>query len=341
MRFGDLDLDFAEGALLAHAIVLPDVKLSKGHRLANCDIDHLRRAGLSKVVAAQLDDTDVDENQAAARLANSLPQQGLRCSSAATGRVNVYATVDGLCLVDRQAVDALNGVDWSITLATLADGVSVKKGDMVATIKIIPLAVPGASLLSATRLLEVGNPLRVLPFRSHAVTMVSTLLPALKQSTMNKTRAIFARRLRRSASEIVAELRVRHDASSLATALRSVADKSQDPPTLVVVFGASAVIDRGDVIPEAISRAGGEVIRVGIPVDPGNLLVLGTLGNVPVIGAPGCARSPKENGFDWVLDRVLAGSLPTHAELGRLGVGGLLTEIQSRPHLRETIPILE
>jgi molybdenum cofactor cytidylyltransferase len=104
---------------------------------------------------------------------------------------------------------------------------------------------------------------------------------------------------------------------------------------MIVVFGASAVIDQEDVIPAAIRRAGGEVIQVGMPVDPGNLLVLGRVGDIMVIGAPGCARSPKENGFDWVLNRILAGEQPDALDISGMGVGGLLMEIQSRPRLRD------
>jgi molybdenum cofactor cytidylyltransferase len=72
-----------------------------------------------------------------------------------------------------------------------------------------------------------------------------------------------------------------------------------------------------------------------MPVDPGNLLVLGQVDDVYVVGAPGCARSPKENGFDWVLDRILAGEQPTAREISGMGVGGLLMEIQSRPRPRD------
>jgi molybdenum cofactor cytidylyltransferase len=104
-----------------------------------------------------------------------------------------------------------------------------------------------------------------------------------------------------------------------------------DHPSLVIVFGASAVADAEDVIPAAIRLAGGAVDQVGLPVDPGNLLVLGHVGRIPIIGAPGCARSPKENGFDWVLNRILAGHPPDRAEMTSWGVGGLLMEIPSRP----------
>jgi molybdenum cofactor cytidylyltransferase len=103
---------------------------------------------------------------------------------------------------------------------------------------------------------------------------------------------------------------------------------------LLIAFGASAVVDGDDVIPAAIRLAGGEVTRLGMPVDPGNLIVLGRIGAIPVIGAPGCARSPKENGFDWVLNRMLAGLDVSSDDVAALGVGGLLTEIVSRPQPR-------
>jgi molybdenum cofactor cytidylyltransferase len=102
------------------------------------------------------------------------------------------------------------------------------------------------------------------------------------------------------------------------------------------VFGASAVVDARDVIPAAIVEAGGAVRQLGMPVDPGNLLVLGDLDGTPVIGAPGCARSPKENGFDWVLDRYLAGLDVSWEDITGMGVGGLLMEIESRPQPRAT-----
>jgi molybdenum cofactor cytidylyltransferase len=103
------------------------------------------------------------------------------------------------------------------------------------------------------------------------------------------------------------------------------------------VFGASAIADRRDVIPAAITDVGGTIEHFGMPVDPGNLLLIGQAGGVPVLGAPGCARSPVENGFDWVLMRLLAGLKVTRAELTGMGVGGLLMEIVTRPQPRESL----
>jgi molybdenum cofactor cytidylyltransferase len=107
-----------------------------------------------------------------------------------------------------------------------------------------------------------------------------------------------------------------------------------DGADALIAFGASAITDRRDVIPAAVEAIGGRIERFGMPVDPGNLLLLAERHGVPIIGAPGCARSPKENGFDWVLQRVLAGVPIRDADIRAMGVGGLLMEIASRPQPR-------
>jgi molybdenum cofactor cytidylyltransferase len=128
---------------------------------------------------------------------------------------------------------------------------------------------------------------------------------------------------------------VPHEAPSLAEALRRA---DLIGPDIVVVFGASAISDRRDVIPAAIEMAGGRIEHLGMPVDPGNLLLIAQMQGKPVLGAPGCARSPKENGFDWVLQRLLAGLTVGRAEIVALGVGGLLMEIKTRPQPRAEQP---
>jgi molybdenum cofactor cytidylyltransferase len=103
----------------------------------------------------------------------------------------------------------------------------------------------------------------------------------------------------------------------------------------VLIFGASAIVDRGDVVPQGLVAAGGDIVHLGMPVDPGNLLLLGRAGDVPVIGVPSCARSPKLNGFDWVLARTLANLEVTPHDIMDMGAGGLLMEIPTRPLPRE------
>jgi molybdenum cofactor cytidylyltransferase len=229
--------------------------------------------------------------------------------------------------VDRALIDAINAIDPSITIATVAEHAAVAAGQMVATVKIIPFAVASALVGEVTILCEGREAFAVHAFQPKRVGFIQTMLPGIKPSVLDKTTRVTQARLSRSGSVLSGEKRTAHDEAELAAA---IADSAADSD-LLLVFGASAVSDAADVIPAAIRKAGGRVERFGMPVDPGNLLVIGSVGAVAVLGAPGCARSPKENGFDWVLNRILAGETPTVEQLTGLGVGGLLMEIPTRP----------
>ena len=331
MKFGPVAVSDALGAVLAHATTAADKRFRKAHVLGADDIAVLNAAGIETVVAARLSADDLGEDVAATRLAEAMRHAGVEARPAATGRVNLHAVETGVFTVDKAMVDRVNGVDPAITVATLAQYSAVEAGQMVATVKIIPFAVAEGLVGQAAAILEAGETLAVHPFRPMRVGVVQTVLPSVKDSVLAKTIRITQARLARSGSSIGNELRTLHEAEPVAKAIASLAADHD----MVIVFGASALCDFEDVIPAAIRMAGGTVLRAGMPVDPGNLLVLGRLGEMPVIGAPGCARSPKENGFDWVLDRLIAGLDVTSNDIAGMGVGGLLMEIPTRPQPRE------
>ncbi|MEX3009397.1 NTP transferase domain-containing protein [Hoeflea sp. TYP-13] len=330
MKFGPVDTEAALGAILAHSLIVGKLRLKKGRILNQDDLAALKNAGVTEIVAARLEEGDVGEDEAAARLGEALAPNNIRAGAAATGRVNLFARENGLFRADKALVDRFNRIDPSITLATLDNNAQVAAGDMVATIKIIPLAVPSDSLRRAVEAVATPGIIAMQPFSPARVGLVATVLPSLKPSVMDKTARLLQERLNASGSTIVTEKRVAHNDAAVGEAVSELAGDCD----LIVAFGASAIVDAEDVIPSGIVQAGGVVDHVGMPVDPGNLLVLGYVGNVPVIGAPGCARSPKENGFDWVLARILSGDTPTSDTITTMGVGGLLKEIPSRPQPR-------
>lgn len=336
MKFGTFGIDEAEGVVLAHSQRLHDGTLAKGHTLSAGDIQRLKASGINEVIAVRIEQGDLGEDEAASRIAACFQGAHHTVTPANTGRVNFHASANGLFTADRDTVDRLNRIDPAITFACLDSHVPVMAGEMVGTVKIIPLAVSEAATLQAISLLQDAVPFAVLPFSSRNVSLVATRLPSLKPSVMDKTARVLTRRLTLSASTLVREIRCDHAAADVARAMKQVLSQADEAP-LIVVFGASAMTDFDDVIPAAIRLAGGEVVHAGMPVDPGNLLVLGKIGTVPVIGAPGCARSPAENGFDWVLNRILADQFPTARDLTGFGVGGLLKEISIRPSPREKI----
>lgn len=295
MKFGTLPLAEATGAILAHALQLPDGRLRKGTRLGAGEIARIAAAGIDRVIAAKPGSGDVGEDEAAGRIASALASSAIRAEPAATGRANLYAEVDGVFTADRARVDAINGVDPGITLATLGHLKAVNAGRMVATVKIIPYAV-GAGAVETAVELAAGAVIGIDRFVPRRIGVVATKLPSLKASVMDKTIRVLEGRLMASRSRLSGEIRTQHAAPAIAAGIAELLPASD----IVLVFGASAICDIDDIIPTAIRSLGGKIVHFGMPVDPGNLMLLGEIDGKPVIGAPGCARSPAENGFDWI-----------------------------------------
>ena len=330
MKFGPVPPRDALGATAVHTIRQDALVLKKGTLIRPAEVAALEAAGIKDVVVARLEPGDVSEDKAAAEIANAVAGQGVHVDRAFTGRANLFAQAPGILVVDKEAIDRLNRVDEAITFATLSAFKPVVEGEMIATVKIIPFATSEASLKGA--LAAAGKPfIRVAPYTIKRVGVVSTLLPGLATKVVEKTLRVMQDRLTPAGASIVAERRAPHEQGAVAKAVDEVLNEGAE---LVVVFGASAIADRRDVIPAAVEAIGGRIEHFGMPVDPGNLMLIGQARGQPILGAPGCARSPKENGFDWILMRLLAGLAVSREDVTGFGVGGLLMEIVTRPQPR-------
>ena len=328
MIFGSFPLDDALGTVLAHSHRLADRVLKKGTLLDDAAIDALRAAGRVAVIAARFDAGDVAENEAADRMARAFDGKLLSRRRAVTGRVNLHADAAGLLRVDAAAIDRINLTDESLTIGTLPDYSAVAAGDMVATIKVIPFAVPG-EVLERVEAVARERPAIVLhKFARRTVGLVLSELPGLKESVVAGTIEATEARVTGLGGRMLTPLRCPHDAGAVAAALGKLLAAGAD---LLLVAGASATVDRRDVGPEGVVQAGGEIVHFGMPVDPGNLICLGRIGDIPALVLPGCARSPKANGIDWVLQRLFAGLPLGRDEIMRMGVGGLLKDTDARP----------
>jgi molybdenum cofactor cytidylyltransferase len=331
MRFGPVPLAEAEGALLAHSLLLPGRRLGKAHRLTADDIDLAGRNGVETLIIAIPEASEILEGEAATRLGDSVAGRLLRAAAPVHGRVNLIAEADGLLILSPEAVAALNLVDEAMTLGTLPPFARVRRGDVVATIKIIPYAVTQAAL---DRALAVAGEaaLSLSPFRPTMLDLIHTRIDPKADKLIAKAGRVIRARIEPIGGQLSTEQVCDHDAGRLAELLAGT------KAGIVLVAGASATVDRRDVVPAAIVAAGGTIERLGMPVDPGNLLCLGRIGARTVIGLPGCARSPKRNGIDLVLERLLAGLPLDSREIALMGVGGLLEEAGERPEPRIRVP---
>ncbi|MCC7312617.1 MAG: molybdopterin-binding/glycosyltransferase family 2 protein [Sulfuritalea sp.] len=324
MIFGEFPLAECQGLLLAHSLRLPGGILKKGRRLAGADFSALAAAGIERVHGARLEPGDLDENAAAGAVAATLGGPGIAARAPHAGRCNLYATQRGLLVVDAEGIDRINAIDEAVTVATLPQHAAVRAGAVVATVKIIPLAVAGG-VIDACRAatVQVGEQgaLRLLPFQAWRAALIVTEQPG--EPARNYAAAVTSsrRRLDELGSHLGLVQRCAHRGAAVTAALLEARAAGCD---LILIAGSTVPKDRADTVPAAIVAAGGEILHFGMPVEPGNMLLLARLGDIPVIILPGCARSRRTNGLDWVLQRMLAGLPIGRNEIMAMGVGGLI-----------------
>ncbi|MDG1430178.1 MAG: molybdopterin-binding protein [Paracoccaceae bacterium] len=327
MKFGPVPIGDALGAILAHSLRHGTVRLRKGKVLEAVDIGLLTEADVSEIVVAQLEDGEIGENHAAAQLINgfdvSPDSQTLRITDAFTGRTNLLAKIAGVVRVDAEKINAFNQINPMITIATVPDFHMADQGTMLATIKVISFGVEQDDVTKAAGLLRDAVTLEPPKLSTAALIVTSS-------DKMNPEKGIEAvrQRLERWGVALESVAVVAHDEQSISEVLPEL---DQD---LVLILTETATSDIRDVAPSAVVSAGGRIERFGMPVDPGNLLFVGTLDRRAIIGLPGCARSPALNGTDWVLSRIACGINVRNEDIAGMGVGGLLKEIPSRPQPR-------
>ena len=329
MKFGAILIEQAVGHILGHNIAGADGRrvLRKGRVLSVADVQTLREIGRKSVYVAQLEAGDVDENQSAAQIARTATDGPLRLSRALTGRVNIFAEQLGLLHVDYDALFAINRLE-GITLAALPNHSAVQVGKMVATVKIIPYALSAEIIRAAT----THQPfIRLTPLPKRNVRLILSGFPTARERIIRSFENALRPRIMALGSALsgvdFVPLEDETDEIQLAHIIQQRAKEND----LILLAGETAIMDRYDIAPRAVERAGGYIESFGAPVDPGNLLMLAYLNNIPIVGAPGCSRSPKDNIIDLVLPRLLAGQSLTRDDIIAFAIGGLLEDVPERP----------
>jgi molybdenum cofactor cytidylyltransferase len=337
VHFDSYDCGDAEGVILAHTIRLADKTFKKGRVLSRGDLAELQENGISQVSGVRLEAGDVDENQAALELARALAGPLLDIGKPVAGRCYLYAHCDGLALPDRQVIDAINLSDSGIFIATLAEHAECLQQQAVASIKVIPFAVARQQLDRCLQLAGAGA-IALQAFRSSSVALILTETAGLKESLLSSTSRVTRERVTAMGGRIVFETRCDHTVEEVSSALAEALAMEVE---LVLICGASITVDPADIIPSAIVACGGDVDHFGMPVEPGNMLLLAHIADCPVINLPGCSRSPKLNGLDWVMQRMAAGLPIGKTEILSMGVGGLIKDISHRWRMREYGNLIE
>jgi molybdenum cofactor cytidylyltransferase len=321
MIFGEFCCEEAEGVMLAHTLALGERSFKKGRVLSTGDIAVLKQAGIASVAGARMEADDVAENAAAAEIAALLVGDNTEMRAPYTGRCNLHAAARGLVRVDAERIDRLNLLDEAVAIGTLPQHALARRGQVVATVKIIPFAVPRRLIEACREIASAGPLLTVAELKPRRAALIMSELPGMKENVFRGTVTATRNRLEALGSRLALVLRCAHGKRAVEDMLRQALASGCD---LVLIAGATVTKDRKDVVPAAVVAAGGEIEHFGMPVEPGNMLLLAHHGSTPVLVLPGCARSRRTNGLDWVLHRLMAGLPLTRADIMRMGVGGLI-----------------
>ncbi len=323
MKWLNLAPDEALGKILAHNIA--DAQghkaLHKGARIGDNEVEQLRALGVQAVTVAALDEGDVHEDEAAQRLTRAVIRDGVTISEASGGRVNLLSLHDGLVKVNLEALNQANSID-GLSIATLRHDSLVFTNKMVATIKVIPFAVPEIALAHAEQICREHD--GIVGVRAIRALQVGVIL-AGSESAKARVMKSFAPAIRSRVEELGSTVRdiayVRHDSKAIANAIELLRLANTE---LIIIAGETSIMDREDETPRGIVQAGGTIEHYGAPVEPGNLLLLAYLNEIPIIGAPGCVRSRDINVVDLILPRLLAGERLGREDIIALADGGLL-----------------
>ena len=339
MFFGSLALDKAENAILAHTLKVGKKTFKKGRKLSSEDLSLLHGEKIETLICAKLEPGDIFEDDAADRITSLIIGANLRKGAASTGRTNIYADKKGLLNYEAKAVNNFNSINEAVTLGLVPSFQHVEKNQMIGTLKIIPFAISGGVMNEIEKFSSIHQPLfNLRPYARKTAMLIQTQLTTTKASVLNSTAEVTSERLKMMDAVLIDEKRCNHSENELSSELYTAFAAK---PDIILIAGASAIVDRRDIVPSAIQSIGGEIIHFGMPVDPGNLILLASFKGTPVVGIPGCARSPKLNGFDWVLWRLMAGLEVKGEDIMNMGGGGLLKDIPSRPLPRGRVSRLE
>ncbi len=330
MIFGEIKTESSLNGILASSIVLHEnkdiIKVKKGTIINENLINLLLKNDIKLVTCAKLDKDDVEENKAVYEISKNIlnnEQSNFTIKDPRQGRCNIISNINGLLVFDHEQLFLINSVTDEIGVASLKPYSYVKKNQVIASIKAIPFAINKEVL---KQIIKVSNKcFKVLPFLKKNVHLIQSHNQNTLEKVLEKTVVTTKKRLLNCGIASIIEKKCNHEIKSLSLKIHESINENAD---LILVFGASAICDKNDVVPKSLKKNNGKILRLGMPVEPGNLVLLGEIRNrnkiISFIGMPGCARSPKENGVDWILWRIFCGLGISNNDINYMGNGGLL-----------------
>ena len=290
----------------------------KGHIITEENIPHLLRLGKDHIFVFELGEDKIHENEGAMILGKLGQGENISLGSEIKeGKINFNSSIDGILKVDSEKLFELNMLG-EISFATLPNNIPVKKGGLVGGARIIPLVIEKEKMDRAKSLIK--DPiLNVRPYKKYKVGIITTGNEVFYGRIKDKFGPVILEKLKPYNSEIIGQALCPDDKEIIKEKAREFLDKG----ATMIIFTGGMSVDPDDMTPTSIIELGGELISYGAPVLPGSMFLLSYLGDIPMMGLPGCVMFAKKTVFDLVLGRVMTGEKLTKADIMRYATGGL------------------
>jgi len=319
-----VDVHKAVGMVLGHDMtqILPNSfkgpALKKGHIIKEADIPLLLSMGKEQVYVLRLGEGIVHEDEAAERIASAAAGPHLTLGTPSEGKVNLTANAYGLFQVNTGQLTRINTLD-DVMFATIHSNQMVRKGQHVAGTRVIPLAVPEETLLQVEEICTQASVVQVKPLRAANVGLITTGNEVYKGLVEDSFSPVVRRKFEQLGSRIHSQVLVSDELGMTVEAIHRLIEQGSD---FIALTGGMSV-DPDDQTPAAIRAAGAEVVTYGAPVLPGAMFMLAWLGEVPIVGLPGCVMYYQASVFDLIVPRLLAGEIVSRNDIITLGHGGM------------------
>lgn len=290
----------------------------RGHIVQQQDIAHMLRIGKQHVFVWEEQAGEVHEDDCARRMAAMAPVAGAHYTEPSEGKVLLIADQRGMLRVNRKLLQRINSIG-DITICTLPDHYPVEAGDRLASMRIVPLVTREEQIQEAEQLCVSEKLLDLRPYQKKKVGVIITGSEIYHGRIPDRFGPVVQEKIKQYPSELVG-IRICDDKlEEITDAAREHLKNGAD----FLIFTGGMSVDPDDLTPTAIRELGADIIRYGVPSQPGNMTLVAYLGDIPILGVPGAAIKLPTTVFDVLLPQIFSGDKITGEDLIRLGDGGL------------------
>ena len=296
-----------------------EVAFKKGHIVKEEDVEALLSMGKKHIYVWKNDEGMLHENEAAEELFTICANKYIERSPVKEGKIELIAGCDGILKINKEKLHAINSID-DIIISTRHSDFPVKRGDVLAGTRVIPLIISENKIRQAQEIEKEKILFEILPIKNKKVGIITTGSEVFEGKIKDAFGPVLYEKCKEYDVEIIGQVIIDDQPEGISEAIINFIHQGAD---MVLCTGGMSV-DPDDTTPSAIGMTGAKIITYGAPVLPGAMFLLAYYKNIiPILGLPGCVMYRERTVFDLVFPRLLAGEKLVKEDFVSYGHGGL------------------